>query len=263
MLFPFAANSFAQEDPDSVKVAVLLRVKESKPDNNWSGKGTALCDFENDLLAQISIQDFNLTADQIDSAMLRIFFKTPSAKGDVAFYDMDPNWVDTTITWNTAASLTVSDTPFATLTVDEDIDAHYWVNITDYIKTALDKGVDFGWRIKSDGTASATSRTSYHADAVMQPTIFLYEKGATSVNLNKNDRISIYPNPASDYVRINLGEVSQGNVILYNISGSRVLQKQIDSNNMRLDLTSLNSGIYLLRIESEQNLSHATKILVR
>jgi hypothetical protein len=264
-LFPLAANSIAQEEPDSVKLVTLLRVKSSKPDNNWAGKGTALCDAENDLLAQISVADFTLGSEMIDSAMLRIFFKAPAAKGDLALYDMDPNWVDTSATWNSVAGLTVSDTPFATMTIDQDDEAHYWVNVTDYIKTAIDKGVDFGWRIKSvDGTAAATARTSYHDDPLMQPTIFIYEKEeVVAVDLGQAVTLSVYPNPASDYIRVELNEVVEGKVNVYNVVGTRVLQKQIDSENMQIDLTSLNPGMYFISVGSEVHSSRATKILVR
>jgi hypothetical protein len=263
-LFPLAADSIAQEEPDSVKIASLLRVKSSKPDNNWAGKGTALCDFENDLLAQVSIADFTMSSDMIDSVMLRIFFKTPNATGDFAFHDMDPNWVDTTITWNTATGLTVADNPFATLAVDQDADAHYWLNITEYTKAAIDKGVDFGWRIKSvEGIASATARTSYHADAIMQPTIFLYKKDATAIRTNQKDELSVYPNPATDYAMVNLKETTQGYINVYNTVGERVLRKQVQSEHMRLDLATLNSGVYFLTVESGQNISKTTKIIVR
>jgi len=264
MLFAFSNISRAQTEPDSAKV-VLLRVKESKPDVNWSGKATALCDFENDLLAKASIADFTMTSDQVDSVMLRIFFKAPDVKGDLAFYDMNPDWVDTTVTWNSAASLTVSDTPFATLTVDQDADAHYWLNITEYMKTALDKGIDFGWRIVAvDDIASATSRTSYHADYIMQPTIFLYQKDVTGIrNSEQGRRVAVFPNPASDYTMVSIGETTDGYLNVYNTVGARVLRKKVDSEHMRLDLTSLKTGVYFITVESDLEVSEATKILVR
>lgn len=263
MLFSLISTGWTQTTPDSAKV-VMLRIKSSKPDNNWSGNTTAICDFENDLLARASISDFTLTSDKIDSAMLRIFFKLPVAKGDFAFYNMDPNWVDTTVTWNSAASLTVDVTPFATLTVDQDADAHYWLNITDYIKSRLDAGIDFGWRTVSlNGIASATSRTSYHADPNMQPTIFLYEKDVTSVEKNPGIGFSIYPNPATDYLRITLVYNLNGTVNLYNTVGVRVLQKQITSSNIMLDLAAVESGIYFLSVESEETNLQTMKVIVR
>lgn len=262
MLMPFISISKAQDLPDSVKI-VMLRVKSTKADNNWSGNSTALCNSENDLIAKASISDFTLTSNQLDSAVLRIYFKTPNVKGKLDFFDMDPNWVDTTVTWNSAASLTVADTSFATLNVNKDEDTHYWLNITDYLKAKLDAEEDFGWRTVSvDGTASATSRTSYHTDPIMQPTIFLYLKDFTGINHQKGTSISVFPNPATDYLRIEVGENINGTVALYNMVGTKVLSQQIQSENITLDLTKIKSGIYFLSIESASVNIQASKIIV-
>ena len=262
MLTSFVNISKAQVTPDSAKV-VMLRIKESKPDDNWSGNTTAMADFENDLIAKASISDFKLTSDELDSAMLRIFFKTPSPIGDYAFFDMEPAWVDTVVTWNSAASLTVADTSFATLTVDLDSNATYWLNITDFIKAKLDAEVDFGWRsVSVDGIVAATARTSYHADPLMQPTIFLYPKDFTGIPRQQGISISLFPNPATDYLRIDLGENTTGTVVLYNTIGASVLRKQFHSANIKLDLTAIESGIYFLSIESEDTNFQTRKVIV-
>lgn len=263
MVLPNIGLTNAQVVQDSAKM-VMLRVKSTKPDINWSGKTTALCDDENDLIVQVSIDSFNLSAYQIDSAVLRIFFKTPSTAGDFAFYEMDPNWVDTIVTWNSAAELTVADTTFATLTVDQAVDTNYWVNITDFIKLKLDAGEDFGWRIISvDGTASATSRTSYHADAIMQPTIFITSKDLTGIPDQKGVNISVFPNPATDHLKILLEERREGTVSLYNTVGAQVLKKQFHSDNIQLALEGIRAGMYFLTIESGQSIIHTKKIIVR
>ncbi len=261
MLTSFVNISRAQVTPDSVKI-VMLRIKSSKPDLNISGKGTAKADFENDLIAKASIGDFNLTSDELDSAMLRIFFKDTDPIGDYAFFDMEPAWVDTMVTWNSAASLTVADTSFATLTLI-DADTTYWLNITDFIKAKLDAEVDFGWRsVSVDGIVSATTRTSYHVTPFFQPTIFLYPKDFTGITRQQGISISIFPNPATDYLRVDLGENTAGTVVLYNTIGASVLRKQFHSANIKLDLTVIESGIYFLSIESEDTNFQTRKVIV-
>jgi hypothetical protein len=98
----------------------------------------------------------------------------------------------------------------------------------------------------------------------MQPTIFLYQKQeATAVDPYQASTLSVYPNPASDYIRIDLDEAMVGTVNMYNVTGSRVLHRQIDSKNMEIDLSSLNAGMYLISIDSDNYSSRTTKILVR
>jgi len=70
-----------------------------------------------------------------------------------------------------------------------------------------------------------------------------------SVNDFALSKISISPNPTVDFINLDMGAVnSDFSASLYNITGQLVLK----SNNLKkIDMSELNSGVYLLRIESE------------
>lgn len=71
-------------------------------------------------------------------------------------------------------------------------------------------------------------------------------------------KISISPNPTVDFVNIDMGVInSDFTVSLYNVTGQLVLEKV---NQTKLNVSELNSGVYLLKIESE-NASIARKIV--
>ncbi len=73
------------------------------------------------------------------------------------------------------------------------------------------------------------------------------------------DGLSIYPNPTSvNYIYIKNNE--QLKVEVFNVLGKRVLQNTIETSNPKLDISSLSSGMYLLRI-SNQDHSTTRKII--
>ncbi|MBZ9779323.1 endonuclease [Psychroflexus sp. CAK8W] len=78
-----------------------------------------------------------------------------------------------------------------------------------------------------------------------------------SINQNKYQDISIYPNPTSTYIQFK-GITNAANVEFYSMTGKKVLEKQI-SNGTQLSL-NLNSGMYLVRIVSNSKVT--TKKLI-
>ncbi len=71
--------------------------------------------------------------------------------------------------------------------------------------------------------------------------------GTTGINNVKSDnRISVYPNPAKDY--IHLGEIS-GFVTIWDISGRKIENISQQSSN-KIDVSRLNTGTYFLLIDN-------------
>lgn len=69
-----------------------------------------------------------------------------------------------------------------------------------------------------------------------------------------NQQLSIYPNPASDYVRIEIPQYEMKSVEILNISGQPVL-KMYNINNLEawhLNISVLESGVYFLRIKHSE-----------
>ena len=80
-----------------------------------------------------------------------------------------------------------------------------------------------------------------------------------SVNQPEVQEISIYPNPASNYLRFS-GLSVPTKVEFYSMTGKKVLERKVENNNqMSLDL---NPGVYLLRILSESK-SITKKLIVK
>lgn len=75
----------------------------------------------------------------------------------------------------------------------------------------------------------------------------------TSIDLNTNNpvgsnqSINYYPNPVNNLIILKLKEQT-GNITLYNPLGQEILTKQINSNEMVLDVSDLSNGTYLLKL---------------
>jgi hypothetical protein len=81
-----------------------------------------------------------------------------------------------------------------------------------------------------------------------------------------SDEMSIYPNPAQQYLYINAGEHSAAisSVAINDVTGKTLMQvKDINSNKINLPLNGLESGIYIVRIRQQNNEESCRKIVVR
>ena len=76
--------------------------------------------------------------------------------------------------------------------------------------------------------------------------------------INDSEVINIYPQPAIDNLNIDI-KLSNNYVSrldLYDIQGKLLLSTVVDqnSNNINLDVSGLNSGIYFVKLQSKNNL---------
>jgi len=74
-----------------------------------------------------------------------------------------------------------------------------------------------------------------------------------------DESISVYPNPATDRVYFNISEPMR--VGLYNLAGSLLKQKMIESQNDYMNVSDLSNGIYLLR--SLDSNAFAKKLIIQ
>jgi len=76
---------------------------------------------------------------------------------------------------------------------------------------------------------------------------------ASSVNnFEKLEGLEIFPNPASEEVTINTLEDGEATVMVYDITGKRVMVTNLTSN--RLDVSSLQTGFHLIRVEQNEKI---------
>ena len=77
---------------------------------------------------------------------------------------------------------------------------------------------------------------------------------ATSIEENKKDLVSIFPNPANDFIIISIqGEVKKGSILeIYDITG-RVLHAETFKNpSFTFNVSHLHAGVYFVKISTGQ-----------
>lgn len=76
----------------------------------------------------------------------------------------------------------------------------------------------------------------------------------TGLSNTENTEINIYPNPFIDYFEIHNGGKQINSLILIDLNGKNVLELNVESE--RADISSLNSGIYFLKVGTTDKTQH-------
>ena len=71
----------------------------------------------------------------------------------------------------------------------------------------------------------------------------------TGLKENSNEEISLFPNPAKDALKVQSPEIIY-NISIVNILGAVVIESSPNTVSFNLDLSSFNSGIYFVRIQT-------------
>jgi photosystem II stability/assembly factor-like uncharacterized protein len=99
------------------------------------------------------------------------------------------------------------------------------------------------------------------ARSVIIKSTFEGSNGVTESLLNSG-HLNIYPNPANDFVNIDLPELAGENrVSLFNIEGQKLLEQSLSQQKTKITIHNLPAGIYVIRVINGNNI--ATKKLVK
>ena len=75
------------------------------------------------------------------------------------------------------------------------------------------------------------------------------------------ETMKLFPNPASDYITLNIPANDSGIVKFYNVLGQEVLSQELNSINTKINISELDSGIYLVTIKTLEG--SVTKKLIK
>ena len=112
-------------------------------------------------------------------------------------------------------------------------------------------------------TYTVTGISSSGCSNTSTSTIALKTCGAGISNNATTNLINIYPNPASDFLTINLGVLSGSTTAeLYDISGRLVMTQSTDDNTMQLNLAKVANGTYFIKVVNERTVVASKMIIV-
>ncbi|HSI91364.1 MAG TPA: T9SS type A sorting domain-containing protein, partial [Adhaeribacter sp.] len=75
--------------------------------------------------------------------------------------------------------------------------------------------------------------------------------------------ISLYPNPASDMLNINLGTIAKAEVTVMDLTGKQVAEAKAVAGAASLNVANLKAGSYLLRVKTAEGIAHKRFVVVR
>ncbi len=76
----------------------------------------------------------------------------------------------------------------------------------------------------------------------------------TSVKeIKQRNKISILPNPAKDKITISYPALTGiTNLSIFNVSGEKVIERQLTDNETQIDISALPRGVYFVRVQDEK-----------
>lgn len=194
-------------------------------------------------------------------------YLTISLSGDKKemYFDIAPVYGDEAI-WKSnsipAANILVNgNAPITTPTRSQDLDdTRIIISLDDAL--ADDDVVTFGdpivWETKS---ADLQVNSNCYINPAQTYTVGLtceVDKGpATNATISNSTNFTLYPNPATDIIHFN---ENMRSVALYALQGQLVLRAE---NINKLDVSNINSGLYLIKAVSDDGKSVSAKIEVR
>jgi len=92
-------------------------------------------------------------------------------------------------------------------------------------------------------------------------TFYYSEHNTTLVPMTPEREVSVYPNPASEYILFDLTAISESAIVeLFDLQGKKVLEQKL-SENKRISVNNLRKGLYLYRL-NDSGYIYKGKILV-
>jgi hypothetical protein len=206
----------------------------------------------------------------ITSATLDLYGSGPFGGGDAAevgnigkntsyLERITSAWDENVVTYNTQPSATYQHRAKLkrSTTFNQD---YLGIDVTKMIQDMLDDPANsFGIRIRlrsEEPTRGMSFVSTDGGDANKIPVLTIVIQGQKLADVlpapQVQQSISVYPNPAVDQMTIDLSQIQEpvSSIRILDISGSVFLEKKIenDSQQLKVDVSNLHSGIYLLEM---------------
>ncbi len=91
-----------------------------------------------------------------------------------------------------------------------------------------------------------------------------FESCALGLNqLENNDELIVYPNPASDKIVLSLGKFEGGTLDIFNALGKRISTQRVGTSPMEIDVSEYSAGTYLMYLRKESATATAKFVVVQ
>jgi len=172
------------------------------------------------------------------------------------------SWTETGITYNNRPAYS---TLLSTITGSNTTGNHYW-DITSTVQGMTSDTLSLALVSTNTGAATNVNFSSKEsAVATNRPAVIITSgvnaartasAATTLIQLQQSlTGISVYPNPAKNYIHITTGNNKNISWQLFSASGQLLLKRTMKNNNEQVDISSYNNGIYYLELRNKEQAS--------
>ncbi|GAB4159803.1 MAG: hypothetical protein Tsb0033_14840 [Winogradskyella sp.] len=86
---------------------------------------------------------------------------------------------------------------------------------------------------------------------IIRAPITLFIDPSLSIDDTEKKELSVYPNPADNWLNIKTHNLSEVNLFIYDLNGRLVIQQILNSNKNALNIEALQKGVYILKLKDE------------
>ena len=167
------------------------------------------------------------------------------------------SWQESTVTWNTQPSATTVNE--VTLLQNTSPHQDYVSDVTALVQDMINNPTSsFGFMLKlvtEQYYRCMLFASSDHANSALHPKLEICYVDPNSVNEinNNNDGMNLFPNPATNELRVYSSEFGVKSVEVFDVMGERLtLPFDFTQGNARINISSLASGIYFVKVRGEK-----------
>jgi hypothetical protein len=78
----------------------------------------------------------------------------------------------------------------------------------------------------------------------------------------ENNTINIYPNPSDDIINIDIENINNATIEIYDVNGTLIFSKALNSNFEKIDISGFSGGLYLVKVKQDSTVIIG-KVVVR
>jgi hypothetical protein len=124
---------------------------------------------------------------------------------------------------------------------------------------SLLEGNEFDYTITKTGFKTITGQVVTDNNKIINHSMDV----STGLSKTLEQRLNIYPNPASDMLHLDWNDdINKAEVLLTNITGKTVLTKKLFDRNNSVEISNLPKGIYFITIKQGKD-SYISKLLIK
>ncbi len=121
-----------------------------------------------------------------------------------------------------------------------------------YARAAISEVKHYDYSYSTESLEYEKTGTYYYSE---------YTGAVNAINETKEMKVGMYPNPASDNITLKYNLMKHGSLDIYTITGQRVETVILSGNQVSVDVSHLNSGVYLFVVQDETGRKHCQQII--